>query len=190
MGGTTLSPSERSRTVMAERLTLEQVFRVWKQEPGQVTRGHLAESRLVSLLNHTLSPEEHEPALQHLATCSLCRQAVKGLLQAAETTPVTLMERRRLAAAGGQSNEPTLLTEDTTGQVQFLEERDADGRFLTLRVKLEFRRDFEGRHVIVWDEQQQPLCTGQITEGTLCCELEADRDVTHPLRCTLVPQPA
>lgn len=175
---------------MAERITLEQVFGVWKQGPRRVTRGHLAESMLLNLIAQALSPEDHEQALQHLAACSVCGQVLKGLLRYAGATPVTLTEHRRLAAASGPPGDPALPTEDTTGKVQFIEERDADGRFLTLRVKFEYRLAFEGQRVMVWDGHKQPLCTGRITAGTLSCELEADRDLVHPLSCTIVPEPA
>lgn len=171
---------------MAERM-LEQVFAIWTQEPRQVASGHLAESMLLDLIQQQLSPQATTQALQHLAACSVCGQALKGLLRYAGAAPRILTQELRRAAADFQSGDQALPMEDTTGQVEFIEERDADGRFLTLRVRSAYKPAFEGRYVIVWDGHKQLLHTGQITAGTLSFELERDRALAYPLSCTVLP---
>jgi hypothetical protein len=64
-----------------------------------------------------------------------------------------------------------LITEDESRQVQFIRSVHEESTFLTIEVKPDYRQEFEGKEVQVYDTQGTRLCHGQVVGGVVTWHL-------------------
>jgi hypothetical protein len=182
---------------MEHKITMEQVFEVWRQTPGE-GHAHVATSVLGALAHQRLSAQEKVPVFNHLAACPDCLEALKTISLNDSIAPPAadgdeqsgesvFEEEPALAAASPRAATPRLrITEDKRHKWQFII-RQGETTILMLEVKPEYGPEFENRYVSVRDANGQVICSGQIVSGTVSWEIH--EEITHPLRLQLQQAP-
>ena len=90
-----------------------------------------------------------------------------------------LVETPRLAAqrpvdegyAAPSPDTTLLITEDESRKVQFIRSVHDESTFLTVEVKPDYRQEFEGKEVQVYDTQGTRLCHGRVVGGVVTWHL-------------------
>jgi len=142
---------------------ISEALGLWNKRNRFSIKDHPPESQMYDFVTGMASDREREDMLNHLSRCPECRKNMWEM--EAATSPIVEVAFQK-AAASQEKTSFAVLTESGRCRILFRKLLNQEGKgVINLRVEPPYRKELEGKKLVVTDKARKELIRGEVVNG-------------------------